>query len=301
MKDYPLYPYFGKKTECEEKFIAFPPQHQLLQPGMEYLMNPRPIFENPSYLGSQKLQEQVAIITGGDSGIGRAVSIAFAKEGADIAVAYLNEHQDAEETKRLIEQLGRRCLLLSFDLRFKDNSKKVVEHTINTYGKLNILVNNIGVVYPQPTLLDISEEQLISTFATNIFSYFFMTQAALPYLTSGSSIINTATVAAYSGEKSLIDYSSTKGAVISFTRSLSLSVADQGIRVNAVAPGPTWTPLIPSAFTVEEVSNFGTDTPMRRAAQPFELAPTYVYLASQDSQYVTGQTLHVNGGYFTTS
>lgn len=301
MRNYPLYPYFSKKTKCEEKLIAFPPQHQEQQPGIEYLMNPRPIFENPSYIGNQKLQNQVAIITGGDSGIGRAVSIAFAKEGADIVIAYLYEHQDAEETKAKIEQIGRRCLTLPVDLRFKDNCKKVVEHTIKTFGKLNILVNNIGVVYPQQTLLDISEEQLISTFATNIFSYFFMTQSALPYLISGSSIINTASVAAYNGEKTIIDYSSTKGAVVSFTRSLSLSVADQGIRVNAVAPGETWTPLIPSAFSAEKVSTFGTDTPMKRAAQPFELAPTYVYLASQDSQYVTGQTLHVNGGSFTTS
>ncbi|WP_379969663.1 SDR family oxidoreductase [Ectobacillus sp. sgz5001026] len=299
MKSYPSYPYFNKKTECYEKFIAFPPQHQNQQPGMEYLMNPRPIFENPSYIGSQKLQGHVAIITGGDSGIGRAVSIAFAKEGADIAIAYLNEHQDAEETKTIIEQLDRKCILLPADLRYKDQCDKVIEHTIRTFGKLNILVNNIGVVYPQQSLLEISEEQLISTFATNIFSYFFMAQAALPYLNPGSSIINTASAAAYLGEKSLIDYSSTKGAVVSFTRSLSLSLVDYGIRVNSVAPGLTWTPLIPSAFSAENVSLWGTSTPYGRAAQPFELAPTYVYLASQDSYYVTGQTLHVNGGIFT--
>ncbi|MDP4156233.1 MAG: SDR family oxidoreductase [Bacillota bacterium] len=298
MKSYPSYPYFNKKTECKEKFIAFPPQHQKQQPGMEFLMNPRPIFENPSYLGSQKLQDQVAIITGGDSGIGRAISIAFAKEGADIVIAYLYEHQDAEETKAKIEEIGRRCILLSADLRYKDQCMKVVEHTIKAFGKLNILVNNIGVVYPQPSLLDISEEQLISTFAANIFSYFFMTQAALPYLKPWSSIINTASVVAYNGEKSLIDYSATKGAVISFTRSLSLSIIEQGIRVNAVAPGHTWTPLIPSAFSAEEAATWGTSTPFGRAAQPFELAPTYVFLASQDSHYITGQTLHVNGGSF---
>lgn len=299
MKNYPLYPYYSKETTCEEKIIAFPPQQQDLQPGLEYLMNPRPIFENPSYIGSQKLQNQVAIITGGDSGIGRAVSVAFAKEGADIVIAYLYEERDAEETKAKIEQIGRKCLALPTDLRYKANCTEVVEKTIKTFGKLDILVNNIGVVYPQHKLTDISEEQLISTFAANIFSYFFMTQAALPFLKAGGSVINTSSIVAYSGEKTVIDYASTKGAVVSFTRALSKSIVDQGIRVNAVAPGPIWTPLIPSAFSAEEVSTYGTNTPMKRAGQPFELAPTYVYLASQDSQYVTGQTLHVNGGDFT--
>lgn len=301
LKNYPSYPYFNKKTECKEKLIAFPPQHQNQQPGMEYLMNPRPIFENPSYLGNQKLKDRVALITGGDSGIGRAVSIAFAKEGADISIAYLYEHQDAEETKAIIEQLGRKCLLLPADLRYKDHSIYVAEQTIRSLGRIDILVNNIGVVYPQHSILDISEEQLISTFATNIFSYIFMTQAVLPYLMPGSSIINTSSVAAFNGEKSLIDYSSTKGAIVSFTLALSLSVVDQGIRVNAVAPGYTWTPLIPAAFSAENVSTWGTDTPLKRAAQPFELAPTYVFLASQDSYYMTGQTLNVNGGIFSST
>jgi NAD(P)-dependent dehydrogenase (short-subunit alcohol dehydrogenase family) len=301
MKNYPSYPYFNKKTECKEKLIAFPSQHQNQQPGMEYLMNPRPIFDNPSYLGNQKLKDRVALITGGDSGIGRAVSIAFAKEGADISIAYLNEHQDAEETKAIIEQLGRKCLLLPADLRYKDHSIYVAEQTIRSLGRIDILVNNIGVVYPQQSILDISEEQLISTFATNIFSYFFMTQAVLPYLIPGSSIINTSSVAAFTGEKSLIDYSSTKGSIVSLTRALSLSVVDQGIRVNAVAPGYTWTPLIPAAFSAEKVSTWGTDTPLKRAAQPFELAPTYVFLASQDSYYMTGQTLNVNGGIFSST
>jgi NAD(P)-dependent dehydrogenase (short-subunit alcohol dehydrogenase family) len=199
-------------------------------------MNPRPIFENPSYVGSQKLQNKVAIITGGDSGIGRAVAIAFAKEGADIAIAYLYEQQDADETKARIEQIGKRCLDIPTDLRYKENCTKVLEQTKQTFGQLDILINNAGVVYPQEKLSDISEEQLISTFATNIFSYFFMTQAAMPYLKPGSAIINTASIAAYRGEKTLIDYSSTKGAVVSFTRSLALSTVEQGIRVNAVAP-----------------------------------------------------------------
>ncbi|NRD76817.1 SDR family oxidoreductase [Bacillus sp. BRMEA1] len=300
MKYYPVYPYYGKKTKCEEQLLAFPPQHQE-HPGLEYVMNPRPIYENPSYMGSQKLQDQVAIVTGGDSGIGRAVSIAFAKEGADIVFVYLNEHRDAEETKTKIEEIGRRCLALPADLRYKNNGMQVVDQTVKTFGKLDTLVNNIGVAYPQENITDISEEQLISTFATNIFSFFFMTQAAMPYLMPGSSIINTASAAAYDGEKNLIDYSSTKGAVVSFTRALSKSIVEKGIRVNAVAPSYTWTPLITTAFYGDQLTTLGTNTPMKRAAQPFELAPTYVYLASQDSQYVTGQTLHVNGGYVTSS
>jgi NAD(P)-dependent dehydrogenase (short-subunit alcohol dehydrogenase family) len=301
MNNYPMYPYYSKETKCEEKPIAFPPQHQDQQPGLEYLMNPRPIYDNPSYTGSQKLQNKVAVITGGDSGIGRAVAVAFAKEGSDIVIAYLYEQHDAEETKAKIEQVGRKCIAIAADLRYKENCTKVVEQTIQAFGKLDILVNNIAVQYPQEKLTDISEEQLINTFATNIFSYFFMTQAALPHLKPGSSIINTTSITAYRGEKTLIDYSSTKGAIVSFTRSFSQNIVDQGIRVNAVAPGPIWTPLIPSSFSAERVTTFGTNTPMKRAGQPFELAPTYVYLASQDSQYVTGQTLHVNGGDFISS
>jgi NAD(P)-dependent dehydrogenase (short-subunit alcohol dehydrogenase family) len=301
MKNYPTYPYYDMETKCEEQPIAFPPQHQEQQPGLEYLMNPRPIYENPSYVGSRKLQDKVAIITGGDSGIGRAVAVAFAKEGADVVIAYLYEEQDAEETKAKIEQIGRRCLAIPTDLRFKENCTKVVEQTIQSFGKLDILVNNCAVQYPHEKLEDISEQQLVHTFATNIFSYFFMTQAAMPHLKSGSAIINTSSITAYRGQKILIDYSATKGAIVSFTRSLSQSIIDKGIRVNAVAPGPIWTPLIPSSFSAERVSTFGTDTPMKRAGQPFELAPAYVYLASEDSQYVTGETLHINGGDFITS
>jgi NAD(P)-dependent dehydrogenase (short-subunit alcohol dehydrogenase family) len=301
MYNYPIYPYYGKETKCEEQPLTFPPQHQAQQPGLEYLMTPRPIYENPSYIGSHKLHNRVAIITGGDSGIGRAAAIAYAKEGADIVIAYLYEQQDADETKARIEQLGRRCLALRTDLRAKAACTSVVEQTIQTFGKLDILVNNIAVQYPQVKLTDITEEQLEQTFRTNIFSFYFMTQAALPYLKSGSAVINTASITAYQGEKTLIDYSSTKGAIVSFTRSFALSVVDQGIRVNAVAPGPIWTPLIPSSFSAERVSTFGAETPMKRAGQPFELAPTYVYLASDDSRFVTGETLHVNGGEFITS
>ncbi|UJF34093.1 SDR family oxidoreductase [Paenibacillus hexagrammi] len=301
MHPYPVYPYYGKKTECKEQPVAFPPQHQDQQPGLEYLMTPQPIFENPSYKGSGKLSGRVAIITGGDSGIGRATAIAFAKEGADVVIAYLYEQEDAHVTAARIQELGRRCLPLCLDLQSKAACSSVVKQTMAAFGRLDILVNNIGVQYPQESLLDISEEQLEQTFRTNIFSFFFMTQAALPHLQQGSSIINTASITAYRGEKTLLDYSATKGAIVSFTRSLALNLVEKGIRVNAVAPGPIWTPLIPSSFSAERVATFGTDTPMKRAGQPFELAPAYVYLASDDSRYVTGETIHVNGGDFLTS
>jgi NAD(P)-dependent dehydrogenase (short-subunit alcohol dehydrogenase family) len=293
---YPVYPYYSVRTQCEEVPISFPPQHQDQQPGLEYLMVPQPISENPSYLGANKLRGKVAIITGGDSGIGRAAAIAFAKEGADVVIVYLYEHEDAEATRQRVEQLGQRCLALACDLQDPQSSMYVVEQTIASFGRVDVLVNNCGVQYPQASILDISNEQLEHTYRTNIFSYFYMTKAVLPYFSRGCVIINTASVTAYAGEKTLIDYSSTKGAIVSFTRSLSLNLVEQGIRVNAVAPGPIWTPLIVSSYSAERVSVFGTDTPMKRAGQPFELAPTYVYLASDDSGYVTGQVLHVNGG-----
>lgn len=301
VNDYPQYPYYAIKTKCEEQPIAFPPQHQDRQPGLEIAMTPRPIFENPSYKGSGKLHHKTALITGGDSGIGRATAIAFAKEGANIAFTYLYEQPDAEETRQRIESLGRRCLPIRIDLRTKAAACSVVSHVVQTFGGLDIVINNQAVQYPQDNLLDISEEQLEHTFRTNIFAFFFVTQAALPYLKAGDAIVNTASITAYEGEKTMIDYASTKGAIVSFTRSLALSLVDRGIRVNAVAPGPIWTPLIPSSFSAERVATFGTDTPMRRAGQPFELAPTYVYLASDDSRYVTGQTLHVNGGRYMSS
>ncbi|GIP27750.1 NAD(P)-dependent oxidoreductase [Paenibacillus sp. J23TS9] len=293
---YPSYPYYGSEVQCKNVPLSFPPQHQSRQPGMEYLMVPRPISENPAYRGSGKLQGKVALVTGGDSGIGRAVSIAFAKEGADVVIVYLEERQDAAETKQRIEQLGRRCLNIAIDMRNEESPAWVMQKTLETFGKLDVLVNNHGVQYPQESILDISNEQLLNTFQTNILSYFRMVKAALPHLPAGSSIINTASVTAYQGEKTLLDYSSTKGAVVTFTRSLSLNLVDRNIRVNGVAPGPIWTPLIPSSFDAERVKTFGTDVPMKRAGQPFELAPTYVYLASDDSGYVTGQILHVNGG-----
>lgn len=296
-----VYPYIGFKTVCMEQPIAFPPQHQDCQPGLESLMDPRPISEDPDYQGSGKLEGKTAIITGGDSGIGRAAAIAFAKEGAHVVIPYLYETDDAEETKERIEQLGRQCLPIKIDLRFKANCFAVVEQTLARFGKLDVLVNNHAVQYVQHSILDISEQQLYHTYQTNVFPFFFMIQAALPHLSRGDSIINTASITAYQGEKKLIDYSSTKGAIVSLTRSLALSLVDQGIRVNCVAPGPVWTPLIPSSFSAEDVSIFGTDTPMKRAAQPYELAPAYVYLASNDSSYVTGEAIHVNGGDMVTS
>lgn len=295
------YPYLGYKIECKKVPITFPPQHQPMQPGLETLMCPRPIFDNPDYIGSGKLKNKVALITGGDSGIGRAVSLAFAKEGAEIVIVYFNEHEDAEETKALVETQGRNCILISGDLREEAFCKKIVKDTISTFGHLDVLVNNAAVQFPQNSLEDITAEQLEDTFRTNIFPYFYVTKAALPHLKSGSTIINTTSLVAYSGNKILIDYSSTKGAIVSFTRSLALSLVSKGIRVNGVAPGPIWTPLQPASYPADYIATLGSDTPMKRAGQPVELAPTYVYLASDDSTYVTGEILHVNGGSFISS
>jgi NAD(P)-dependent dehydrogenase (short-subunit alcohol dehydrogenase family) len=273
-----------------------PPQHEDVQPGIESLMVSRPISENPEYVGSGKLQRKVAVITGGDSGIGRSVAITFAKEGADVVIVYLYEHSDAAETKARIEQLGRRCLAIAADIGYSPYCKRIIEETICHFGRLDILVNNAGVQYPQKSLEDIYDEQLEHTFRTNIFSFFYLTRAALPHMKRGSTIVNTTSITAYRGHHELIDYSSTKGAILTFTRSLSQNLLKRGIRVNAVAPGPIWTPLIPSSFSAEEVGQFGSEVPMDRPGQPFELAPAYVYLASDDSSYVTGQTIHVNGG-----
>lgn len=296
----PMYSYYGYETVCREQPVTFPPQHQPIQPGLEYLMNPIPISDNPGYRGSGKLDGKVAIITGGDSGIGRAVAIGFAKEGAKLVIVYMpHEEEDAQDTVKMVKKYGQNILLISGDLRIPEFSKKIIKETIDCYGKLDILVINQGVQFPQASILDISDEQLEATFRTNIFPHFYLTKAALPYLKAGSSIISTASVTAYAGAPLLIDYSSTKGAVVSFTRSLSLQLAECGIRVNAVAPGPIWTPLIVSSYSADYVRTFGLETPMKRAGQPFELAPAYIYLASEDSSFVTGQVLHVNGGVMT--
>jgi len=259
-------------------------------------MKPRPKAEDKKHRGSGKLRNKVAIITGGDSGIGRAVAIAFAKEGADVAIVYLEEHKDANETKRLVEENGLRCLLVSGDVGQEDFCRKAVGQIVKELGKIDILVNNAAEQHPQESIEKITEKQLERTFRTNIFSFFFMTKAAMKYLGKGGAIINTTSVTAYKGSAHLLDYSSTKGAITAFTRSLSQALADKRIRVNGVAPGPIWTPLIPSTFSPEEVETFGSDVPLGRPGQPEEVAPSYVFLASDDSSYVTGQILHPNGG-----
>lgn len=273
-----------------------PEQHQNQQPGLNNEMNPKPIDQEPEYVSANKLTGKVALITGGDSGIGRAVAIAFAREGADIAIVYLSEHEDAKETKAILEGIGRRCLLCSGDIGEESFSAKVTNQIIGELGRIDILVNNAAEQHPQNSILDITKEQLERTFQTNIFGMFYLTKAVLPHLTDGSAIINTTSITAFKGHETLLDYSASKGAILAFTRSLALNLAEKNIRVNAVAPGPIWTPLIPSTFSKQEVGKFGGNTPMGRPGQPVELAKAYVYLASGDSSYVTGQTLHVNGG-----
>ncbi|WP_407308996.1 SDR family oxidoreductase [Desulfosporosinus sp. SB140] len=283
-------------TQMKQPKPTFPAQHQEQQPGLETLMNPKPLAEDPAYKGSEKLKGKVAIVTGGDSGIGRAVSIAFAKEGADLVVVYYNEDTDANETKGRIEELGRRCLVLAGDVGDETFCESVVQNTLQTFAKIDILVNNAGEQHPQNSLLDITSSQLERTFRTNIFGCFYLSKAVLPHLKSGSTIINTTSITAYEGHDQLIDYSASKGAVVSFTRSLSESLCKLGIRVNGIAPGPIWTPLIPSTFQADQVATFGSTAPMQRAGQPKELAPAYVFLASADSSYISGQILHINGG-----
>ena len=273
-----------------------PAQHQDRQPGRESEMVPEPITEDPDYRGADKLRGKVALITGGDSGIGRAVAIAFAKEGADLAIAYLDEHDDAADTKKRIEELGRRCITVSGDIGDPAFCEQLVRNVVDGLGGLDVLVNNAAEQHVRDSLLEISNEQLERTFRTNVFSMFYLSRAALPHLRDGASIINTTSVTAYEGKPSLIDYSSTKGAIVAFTRSLSQSLAEQNIRVNAVAPGPIWTPLIPATFPADKVEDFGDNKPLGRAGQPAEMAPSYVFLACKDSSYMTGQVLHPNGG-----
>lgn len=259
-------------------------------------MKLQPKADDPQYRGSGKLQGKVALITGGDSGIGRAVAIVYAKEGANVAIVYLKSDDDAKETKQMVEQLGGRATIISGDVGDEAFCQQAVQQTVDEFGQLDILVNNAAEQHPQKSIEDISAQQLERTFRTNIFSMFFMTKAALKYLKEGSAIINTTSVTAYQGSKELLDYSSTKGAIVAFTRSLSQSLVEKGIRVNGVAPGPIWTPLIPSTMPQEKVESFGQQASMKRAGQPEEIAPSYVFLASDDSSYMAGQVLHPNGG-----
>ena len=285
-----------QKLDRSVNITPQPPQHQDQQPGIESLMFPRPVSDDKGYVGSGKLHGRVALISGGDSGIGRAVAIAFAKEGADVGILYLNETTDAIETCLAIEKLGRRSYSLSGDIGDADFCHTAVEKVAAHFGRLDILINNAAEHHPQESIEGITPEQLERTFRTNIFSMFYLTQAALPYLHKGSAIINTSSVTAYRGSEQLLDYAATKGAIVAFTRSLSSQLVEQGIRVNGVAPGPIWTPLITSSFDDEHVANFGLNVPMKRVGQPEEVAPSYVFLASDDASYMTGQFLHPNGG-----
>lgn len=273
-----------------------PPQHQDHRPGSESEMTPKPKFDDSKYRAADKLRGKVALITGGDSGIGRAVAVLYAREGADVVIVYLSEDQDAQETKRLVEQHGRRCVTIAGDIGDEQFCQQAVQTTVRELGHLDILVNNAAEQHPQQSIEDITAEQLERTFRTNIFGMFFMTKAAMPQLKEGSAIINTTSVTAYQGSPQLLDYSSTKGAIVAFTRSLSQALIEKGIRVNGVAPGPIWTPLIPSTFPEDKVASFGKQVPMQRAGQPEEVAPCYVFLAADDSSYIAGQILHPNGG-----
>ncbi len=272
-----------------------PAQHQERQPGIESDMTPQPVYDSKNP-GCGRLRDKVALITGGDSGIGRAVAIHFAKEGADVAIVYLDEHGDATKTKKEVEKYGRRALMIPANISEEVNCKQAIEDVVEQFGRIDILVNNAAVQFEQHDIESITAEQLVKTFQINIFSQFYFTRFAVPYMKDGSTIINTASITAYRGSEALMDYASTKGAIVAFTRSLAHSLVQKGIRVNAVAPGPVWTPLIPASFPPEKVKEFGKDVPMGRAAQPAEIAPCYVFLASTESSYITGQTLHPNGG-----
>ncbi len=276
--------------------IMAPEQEQNIQPGMEYLMKPFPIFDNPNYKGSDKLKDKVIIITGGDSGLGRAASIAFIKEGAKVVIVYLNEDRDAYDTRNYINSLGGECLLIKGDITKHKFCKEIVRKTMERYGKIDVLVNNAGVQYQQDKLENISDEQFDWTMKVNIYGMFYLTKEVLPYLKSGASIINLSSVTTFYGDPQLIDYVTTKGAIVGFTRALARNLALKNIRVNAIAPGFYWTPLQPACWQKEKIPSLGSDAAMARGAMPYELAPTFVYLASDDSSYVTGQVLHNNGG-----
>ncbi len=273
------------------------PSQQQARPGSEKKMKPQPVFDYPHLMGNNRLKNKIALITGGDSGIGKAVAVLFAKEGAHIAIAYLKEDKDAKDTQHYIEDnYGADCLLIKGDLSRERHCQSVIKKTISQFGRIDILVNNAALHYENKSLETISSRELIKTFETNIFSFFWITKAALPYMKKGSCIINSSSVTAYRGSAALIDYASTKGAIVAFTRSLSANLAKKGIRVNGVAPGPIWTPLIASSFHPKKVAQHGSDVPLQRAGEPVEIAPSYLFLASSDASYMTGQFLHPNGG-----
>ena len=294
------YKYYGDKGVKSTVYnILAPEQSQDEQPGMEYKMNPLPIFDNPNYKGSGKLDGKVAIVTGGDSGLGRACSIAYVKEGAKVVIVYLNETLDANDTKKYIESLGGECILIKGDLSEHDFCRDVVKKTIDKYGKIDILVNNAGVQYQQDTIEAIDDLQFDKTMKVNVYGMFYLTKEALPYMKSGSSIINLSSVTAFYGDPQLIDYVTTKAAIVGFTRALARNLALKNIRVNAIAPGFFWTPLQPACWVKEKIPSLGSDAAMARGAMPYELAPTFVYLGSDDSSYMTGEVIHVNGGQVT--
>lgn len=291
------YKYFGTEgLKCTKYKILAPEQSQSVQPGMEYPMVPAPIFDNPNYVGSNKLKNKVAIITGADSGLGRAAAVAFVKEGCKVVIPYYNEDRDAYDTKSYLESLGGTCLLLKGDITDKNFCKRIVDETIGCFGKIDILINNAGVQYQQDNLENISDDQFDYTMKVNLYGMFYLTKAALPYMKSGASIINLSSVTTFYGDPQLIDYVTTKGGIVGFTRALARNLALKNIRVNAIAPGFFWTPLQPACWVKEKIPSLGADAAMARGAMPYELAPTFVFLASDDSSYVTGQVIHNNGG-----
>lgn len=296
-----MLPSYGHVMQCEEIPLEFPMQHQPGtpgQPGFESLMNPRPVSEFPDRTPSGRMRGKVALITGGDSGIGRAVAYLFAAEGADVAIVYLNEHADAAETQERVRRLGRRCLAIPGDIGDDVFCRQAVRLTVSEFGRLDVLVNNAGTQYFTTDIMQISAGQIERVFRTNVFSQLYLAQAAVPYMRPGSSIINTSSIAAYEGYPGFVDYTASKGAVSALTRGLAASLIGRGIRVNEVSPGRTWTPLVAFTFPPEIYSVYGHVTPMKRAAQPAEIAPAYLYLASSESAYVVGQTIHVNGGEY---